>query len=44
MRFFVTGGAGVIGSHIVVALLEDCQEVVAMVIDNLSNANPVVFD
>ena len=37
----VTGGAGFIGSHVVVELLENGYEVV--VVDNLSNASPEVF-
>ena len=38
----VTGGAGFIGSHTVVELLQRGYNVV--VLDDLSNANPVVFD
>lgn len=38
MRVLVTGGAGYIGSHTVVALLEAGHEVV--VVDNLANAQP----
>ncbi len=38
----VTGGAGFIGSHTTVCLLEQGYEVV--VVDDLSNANEVVFD
>lgn len=40
MRVLVTGGAGFIGSHTVVALMEAGHEVV--IIDNLSNAQPSV--
>lgn len=38
----VTGGAGFIGSHCTVQLLEQGFEVI--VLDNLCNSNPVVFD
>ena len=38
MRILVTGGAGYIGSHTVLELLEKGTEVV--VIDNLGNSNP----
>jgi UDP-glucose 4-epimerase len=38
MRILVTGGAGYIGSHTVVQLLETGHEVV--VVDNLSNSSP----
>lgn len=42
MRVMVTGGAGYIGSHTVVALLErGCQVVV---LDNMSNSHPMVFE
>ncbi len=40
MRVLVTGGAGFVGSHAVVALMEAGHEPV--VIDNLSNAHPSV--
>jgi len=42
MTILVTGGAGYIGSHAVVKLLEANEDVV--VIDNLCNSNPGVFD
>lgn len=38
----VTGGAGYIGSHTVVALMEAGQQV--LILDNLSNSNVVVLD
>lgn len=41
MRVLVTGGAGFIGSHTVVALMEEGHEPV--VVDNLSNAKPSVI-
>lgn len=42
MRVLITGGAGYIGSHTVVALLErGCQVVV---LDNLSNSHPKVLE
>lgn len=42
MKVLVTGGAGYIGSHTVVELLEEGKEVV--VVDNFSNSNPIVLD
>ena len=42
MGVLVTGGAGYIGSHTVVELLNDGREVV--VVDNFSNSCPVVLD
>lgn len=42
MKILVTGGAGYIGSHTVVMLLENGYEVV--VVDNFSNSKPVVLD
>ena len=42
MSVLVTGGAGYIGSHTVIELLEDNKEVV--IVDNFSNSNPMVLD
>ena len=42
MSVLVTGGAGYIGSHTVIQLLEDNKEVV--IVDNFSNSNPEVLD
>ena len=42
MKILVTGGAGYIGSHTCVELLESGYEVV--VIDNLCNSNPISLD
>lgn len=42
MRILVTGGAGYIGSHTCVELLQAGHEVV--VVDNLCNSSPAVFD
>jgi UDP-glucose 4-epimerase len=42
MRILVTGGAGFIGSHTVVALIEAGHE--AVIVDNLSNARRSVID
>ena len=42
MSILVTGGAGYIGSHTVIQLLEDNKEVV--IVDNFSNSNPEVLD
>ncbi|MDQ0677792.1 UDP-glucose 4-epimerase [Arthrobacter pascens] len=42
MKIMVTGGAGFIGSHTVLQLLEHGHEV--MVYDNLSNASPVSLE
>jgi len=42
MRILVTGGAGYIGSHTVVELLDNNYDVV--VVDNFSNSKPIVID
>jgi UDP-glucose 4-epimerase len=42
MQVLVTGGAGYIGSHTCIALLEAGHEVV--IVDDLSNSHPVVID
>ncbi|WP_026232140.1 UDP-glucose 4-epimerase GalE [Neolewinella persica] len=42
MKILVTGGAGYIGSHTIVDLLENGYEVVSA--DNFHNARPTVFD
>ena len=42
MSVLVTGGAGYIGSHTVIQLLEDNKDVV--IVDNFSNSNPEVLD
>ena len=38
MKILLAGGAGYIGSHIVLALLENGQDVVVM--DNFDNSSP----
>lgn len=42
MSILVTGGAGYIGSHTVVELLNIDKEVI--IVDNFSNSNPIVLD
>lgn len=42
MDILVTGGAGYIGSHTVVELLEEGKNVI--IVDNFSNSNPIVLD
>ena len=42
MRVLVTGGAGYIGSHTVVELLENNYDVI--IVDNFSNSKPIVLD
>ena len=42
MAILVTGGAGYIGSHTVVELLNDNKEVI--IVDNFSNSCPIVLD
>ena len=41
MNIIVTGGAGFIGSHILVELLKKAYEI--LVLDNFSNSSPNVF-
>lgn len=42
MKVLVTGGAGYIGSHTVVELLQEGKDVI--IVDNFSNSNPIVLD
>ena len=42
MKVLVTGGAGFIGSHTVVELLNDGREVI--IVDNFVNSKPIVLD
>ena len=41
MNIIVTGGAGFIGSHILVELLKKTNDI--LVLDNFSNSSPNVF-
>ena len=42
MNILVTGGAGYIGSHTVIELLNSNYNVI--IVDNFSNSNPIVLD
>ena len=42
MAVLVTGGAGYIGSHTVIELLEDNKDVI--IVDNFCNSNHIVLD
>ncbi len=42
MSVLITGGAGYIGSHTAVELLQEDKEVI--IVDNFSNSNPIVLD
>lgn len=42
MSVLVTGGAGYIGSHTLIQLLESNKDVI--IVDNFSNSNPIVLD
>ena len=42
MSILIIGGAGYIGSHTVVELLNLDKEVI--IVDNFSNSNPIVLD
>lgn len=42
MKVLVTGGAGYIGSHTVVELLQEGKDLI--IVDNFSNSNPIVLD
>ena len=42
MSVLVTGGAGYIGSHTVVELLNRGEEII--IVDNFSNSKPETFD
>ncbi|HSD56105.1 MAG TPA: SDR family NAD(P)-dependent oxidoreductase, partial [Candidatus Saccharimonadales bacterium] len=42
MNILVTGGAGFIGTHTIIELIEDGHEVV--IVDNLSNSSKVALD
>ena len=42
MAVLVTGGAGYIGSHTVIELLDENKDVI--IVDNFCNSNPIVLD
>ena len=42
MAVLVTGGAGYIGSHTVIELLDENKDII--IVDNFYNSNPIVLD